>query len=108
MKILHGYITRNFVKEGAFPVRDDCQDVVFSQPFNHPPFVHLSLEKIDEAQFPEPYPYPDKEGNSVAQVVCRVELLAQNVSTTGFIARIMTWEKHLIYGYRISWLAIED
>ena len=33
---------------------------------------------------------------------------ALNVTNTGFILKLETWNQNMIYGYRINWIAISD
>lgn len=90
-----------------YTTRADQTEVTFTTPFKQRPYVMLSLEKIDEGQFIEESVYT-KDNQKIYHTVNRVSISAQNISNTGFILNIETWDFNIIYGYRITWTAISE
>lgn len=102
-------IKQNFVSEVFWPdkqpIRQKSITVTFDEPFKERPFVILSLESLDEGQFIERSRFEDN-GQRLLHTVYRIKMTASNVSTTGFVLELSTWNNNMIYSYRISWTAI--
>lgn len=64
--------------------------VLFESPFVLPPVVQLSLTGFDVDQ----------------RDSARIRLSAEEISTTGFTVKIITWHDTRIYGVDFSWLAL--
>ncbi|WP_308661491.1 H-type lectin domain-containing protein [uncultured Akkermansia sp.] len=108
MKIQQGTVTGNFLPKIQNLPREDQKEIIFSSPFSMPPYIMLSLERLDEGQFIEKSYFSNEKNERIMHTVNRYDISAQNISNTGFILNIKTWSQNLIYGYRITWLAIGD
>lgn len=104
MKIEQNYVAEDFWP-GKKPVQRVSVGVHFSTPFKVRPFIMLSLEKLEEGQFIERSNFFDKD-KPLLHTVHRVNMAASNVTNTGFILELSTWNNNAIYGYRINWIAI--
>jgi len=98
----------NFLSSDKQPIREEQKEIIFSSPFSTIPHVLLTLERMDEGQFIEKSFFQNEKGERIMHTVNRFDISAQNLSNTGFILNIKTWNQNLIYGYRITWLAIGD
>ncbi|MEP5153509.1 H-type lectin domain-containing protein [Planktotalea sp.] len=70
--------------------RQRKRTIIFSEPFDEPPSVQVSMSLMDL----------DKETN------VRSDVMAQNISTTGFDLVFRTWGDTRIARVRLSWIAI--
>ena len=64
--------------------------IIFSEPFEEPPAVHVSMSLMDL----------DKETN------VRADVLAKNISNTGFDLIFRTWGDTRVARVRLSWIAM--
>ena len=71
-------------------VRSFSIDVVFAEPFNTPPVVHLGLTGLDL----------EERGSS------RLTLTAGQITPHGFRATVSTWRGSRVYAVEFSWLAV--
>lgn len=106
MKIQQDTVAADYKDVGPF--REVREVVRFLEPFKRRPYVLLSLERADVGQFIERSMVMGKEGNRLLHTVYRLDMSASNVSPTGFVLNIGTWQENLIYGYRVTWTAISD
>ena len=72
------------------PVRCFSLEVYFANPFKTPPVVHLGLTGFDIDQC--------SSG--------RIKVVAEAVTTDGFLAKISTWRSSRVYSVEFNWLAI--
>jgi hypothetical protein len=70
--------------------RQRKKTIVFSEPFEAPPSVHVSMSLMDL----------DKETN------VRSDVLAKNISTTGFDLIFRTWGDTRVARVRLYWIAM--
>lgn len=87
---------QNFVSKVRFPA-------VFSKV----PHVQLCVEKMDTGCFIEPSPFT-QNGQKIYHTVTRYDASVSNVTERGFTLTVSTWSSSVIYGFRISWMAIGE
>lgn len=90
------------------PTRLQLIEVSFKNHFKYNPDIILTLESLDEGQFIENSYFSNENNERILHTVNRYDVSAQNISTSGFSINLRTWGQNLIYGYRISWLAIGE
>ena len=90
------------------PVRSQLIEVSFENHFKHNPDIILTLESLDEGQFIENSYFSNENNEKILHTVNRYDVAAQHISTSGFVINLRTWSQNLIYGYRVSWLAIGE
>lgn len=83
--------------------------IIFDIPFSTPPFIQISIEKIDSGGFVEPSLFSKKEPGGKEIVlehsVVRLDCSVVDKTNTGFTLKIGTWNLNVIYAARISWIA---
>lgn len=72
------------------PVRSFTLDISFASPFKTPPVVHLGMTGFDIDQCSS----------------ARVTVVAEAVTTEGFLAKISTWRSSRVYSVEFNWLAV--
>ncbi len=85
------------------------QKVIFEIPFSTPPFIQISIERIDSGGFIEPSLFFTKSNNGEEKMlnhsVVRLDCSVIEKTNTGFTLKIKTWNANVIYAARISWIA---
>lgn len=81
--------------------------IKFPSAYKQPPFIQLSLERIDSGAFIEASSFKHNESN-LLHTVTRYDISAQDVSGSEFTLRVSTWNNNVIYGFRISWIAFGE
>lgn len=81
--------------------------IAFPIPYKQPPYILLSLEKIDCGAFIEQSFFKHQE-KPLLHTVTRYDISAQDISGTGFTLKISTWNSNTIYGFRASWIAFGE
>lgn len=89
-------------------------EVKFGRQYETPPFVQLSVMKLDMSGFLRRFPYKVQSKTGVADdtdwadVVTRYDCRIENLSSTGFTIRVNTWGGNIIYGIKVSWIAFGE
>lgn len=81
--------------------------IKFPSAYKQPPFIQLSVERIDSGAFIEPSSFKLK-GSNLLHTVTRYDISAQDVSGSEFTLKVSTWNDNVIYGFRISWIAFGE
>lgn len=111
MYIQKGIICEEFIKspiwrknssQGVFTKR-----IKFPSSYKQPPFVQLSVERLDSGAFIEQSSF-SHDNRPILHTVTRYDVSAQDVSGSEFTLRFSTWGGNAIYGFRISWIAFGE
>lgn len=81
--------------------------ISFPTKYNQPPFVQLTVERLDCGSLIEQSNY-NHEGKRLLHTVTRYDVSAQDISESGFTFKISTWNSNTIYGFRVSWIAFGE
>lgn len=89
-----GILTKGWDLDIVYPHSEDSRQftvaVVFDSPFSAIPVVHLGLTGFDT----------DRRESA------RLSLKAENITESGFVAVISTWNTSRIFSVEFQWLAI--
>lgn len=111
MFIQKGIISEDFVKSpivGSDGTKNTfVRRVKFPAAYKQPPFIQLSVERLDAGAFIEKSSF-SHEGHPLLHTVTRYDVSAQDVSGSEFTFRLSTWSNNAIYGFRISWIAFGE